>query len=315
MLTIEALRNTANKNIKILSQGPYEAELCVNLTNLFYNYDFDNEKFDELKRGFNLLFEKGEGTFLWEDTLDAAIQSLSVEEAQIIRQSPANACMRKAFVEIVKNSCDEQIMHQLKHPSENDLRARISLNIDTSIAGQISMTVTDHGQGFSQSFLNQVSSRELREEYMLTCGSEKQISPLLFGGRGRGLRNLIANVEHGAELEQTGVLKRKYDKDDFIPLDSSLTLANKKDSNGINITITMPASPIQLCLGKIEDDSEPLLDAPPKRPWYQKNKKSNLAIQETQVDMKEQLAEMKRNSPQSVANDLDSPSDKKLSGF
>lgn len=309
--TDQDLRDLVKGNIGTVSRPNHKAELFVDLSHFFSAYNHDITMLHELKKGFNLVFGKIDGAFLWNDILEAATRDITPEELQLIEQSPANACMKNAFIEIVKNACDEKILSQLNNKLHPDQCARIKLEIDLSVQDKISMTVTDNGQGFSQAFLDKVSTRELREQYIMKTGSDKERHPLLFGGRGQGLRDFIANVEHGAIqgalLDFPPHLKRKYEQDDITKLDSSITFGNKKDGTGVSITITMPAKPIQLIVQTFQEENDDVILALPlKRLARQKNRSHNTnEMNENHTNMKENFAALRGQSPQSVAMDID----------
>jgi len=301
----DVLRDLAGSYVRINQTDLKKAECCVDLGAFLYAHDHNTSEFGDLKKGFNLLFESFHGQALWSDILTAATQGLSSEETNKIETSPASTCLKKSFVEIVKNACDERI---LNHSDTGSSIVKLNLVIDTTVPDKISMTITDNGRGFPQPFLDKVASPSLRDNYMRSPGSEKERGLSLFGGAGLGLRNLIAEVEHGADLDKLHIIKKYHIEN----LDPKITFDNNREGSGASITITMSDMPLQLLAEKKHEldigdpELEAIMMAPPKNKYGLKKLPANIDVaKENQAALKEELNSLKRKSPQSVT-DVDS---------
>jgi len=296
----DALRNVAMACVGTNQRSLKSAEFHIDLGAFLYAHDHKTSDFADLKKGFNLLFEGFYGQALWGDILTAATEGLSPEESIKIEESPASTCLKKSFVEIVKNACDERI---LSNSAVNSSIVRLNLVVDTTVPGKISMTITDNGGGFSQLFLDKLASPSLRASYMRSPGSEKERGLSLFGGAGRGLRGLIANVEHGAELKGLDIIN-KYHIDG---LDPTITFYNNREGSGASIAISMSDMPLQLLneqnheMDIVNPEQEPMMMAPPKNKYGLKKLPANIDVtKENQTILKDEVNSLKRKSPQSV---------------
>lgn len=303
----DALRDRTNSYIRTNQIDLKKAELLIDLGPLLDAHDHNTSEFDDLKIGFQFSFKRVHGEVMWCDLLAAATQGLNPEEFEKIEASPANTCLRKWFIEIVKNACDERI---LNHSEAGSSIVRLNLVIDTTVPGKISMTLTDNGGGFSPAFLDKVSSPSLRDNYMRSPGSQKERGPHSFGGAGKGLRSLIAEVEHGADLDGCHIIKKYH----IANLDPKITFDNSKDGSGASITITMPDMPLQLLAQKKldmnigEPEQETVMMAPPKNKYGLKKSPIIMNIdvaRDSQAVLKEEINSLKRKSPQSIT-DVDS---------
>ncbi len=125
---------------------------------------------------------------------------------EIIEKTSAYFFMADSLVEIVKNAIDESLQHALdSHAEIVRTTVRVDIEFDDSL-DKIAITCTDQGRGFSPILIETLNSSKNRASYLKRHGSDKAMQTgginCFFGGRGRGLRDLIAKVEGDKGLTQ-----------------------------------------------------------------------------------------------------------------
>ncbi len=226
--------------------------LVVNLESYIESYKAEDlETHALIKDGLLSLVSGLAGSILWKDMLKCAMDNavahgqLSPDECKclMLENLPINVFLRDGLVEIVKNVMDEAIIGY--YQAGKQARLELTLAIDLSVPDQIGLMLTDTGRGFSETFLKKMSILEGQDAYILGAGSDKQRAdqtmPTLFGGVGLGLRILMAQILHGAELMRSGYLKQKYEKSAI----SEIRFSNRESSSGAQIQITTSRAPLQ----------------------------------------------------------------------
>ena len=190
------------------------------------------------------------GDLLWKEVLDTALSN-NARGANIatITASPACQFLSESFIELVKNVMDEGLLSETSH-------LQLQFSIDISQKDTIGMRVEDNGPGFSREFLLNTQSLLAQKAYLRKKGSDKHPSnssdeeleeailppsPRLFGGTGRGLRNLIARVTFDDSL----MGKDKYATWCKKPIVSEISFSNRFGMPGAIIDIKTSLTPLQ----------------------------------------------------------------------
>ena len=175
-----------------------------------------------------------------------------INQYDATKHSAANEIMSdNGFSEIFKNVIDKKIDAILNAPSSNNnavAKLRVTLDDQTN-PECVSFVFKDEGKGFPPHILN-LDSKDSREEYLFTRGSQKsdlnnKVTPYL-GGRGMGLRQLIAKIDTGGNLEPNGTISDFYSP----PEQANIVFKNHTDSDGsvkgTLLTITTAKKPLEL---------------------------------------------------------------------
>ncbi len=173
------------------------------------------EVFLNIKKEYIEDIEGVSGTLLWFDFLAEAINSLDSAHQQLIQSAPATLLIKDSFVELVKNCMDEIILGYCdlaKSSLETTVNLVMKIECD-EVNDLISIVFADNGRGFPEDFLAKTKTSAARYTHITenrTPSSKLGMDvPDLFGGSGRGLAMLIANVECHADLGKGGYLKFK----------------------------------------------------------------------------------------------------------
>ncbi len=237
------------------------ATLKINLQPYIDTYlSGDKENHKSVRNNLTEQVSGVSGAILWEKLAECALNDaisrhqLSKDEAKAITNSPIYEFMKKSFVEITKNVMDEAILG-------DNPQLELNLSIDASHPDRFSLILADNGRGFPVEFLKKIATLEGKDTYILGAGSEKQRVekklagkeiPPLFGGAGLGLRDLMAQVVHGAELAGPGKLYTIYEKPDI----AEIEFRNHPRGSGAVIEITTSRAPVK------EKPEEPAMAAP-----------------------------------------------------
>ena len=208
--------------------------------------------------------------------LDEALRSATPLEQDEIRSSQLCAVMSENFGEILKNSMDAFIGRSGTGSDQLCLSMRIDIDGAT-----MTMCLEDDAGGFSEKFLKKVTDEKDRRTYIdMKSQSDKMGHSDAIGGRGLGIRNLIANVDTGHNLLGTteeiqegkavskAVLAYHYIK----PTVSNIAFTNVRDAyghpQGAAISVTMTCQPVVASelMGRTvheADDAFELADVPP----------------------------------------------------
>lgn len=287
-----------NKFLKI-AKLPEEmtAEVQIDLSNYIRTYiSYASElkaggpdaKFTQVaKRLFDIVRNDLASNFsefstLWSDVFDTITQNnhlkkiqypTKAQEEQLLRneaieQSAIFEVMQDGFGEIVKNVVDEMISkhlnsHQLGSNTNIVAKLRVSID-DYTNPDCVSVTFKDNGRGFNQNMLR-LNDRQERLDYISSRGSPKTLSAsetqLHLGGRGLGLRQIIAKIDEGGHLEPNGQISRVY----YPPMKANFSFSNHKDKSGqvqgAVITITTEKKPLELKFGH-DDEFDLSLSSP-----------------------------------------------------
>ncbi len=211
------------------------------------------------------------GGLLWERFIEEATLGLSETRAQTIKTAPAAEFMRNSFVELVKNIMDEAVLGY-SPIAHSPIELKMTIDDETD-PDAITLTFEDTGRGFPNDFLRKTATPSEMEMYIDEAGSKKKAekqsdSPTLFGGAGRGLRMLMANVVYGDDLVKAGVREPRYIK----PEVSAITFDNIPDGTGAVMTITTSKSPLEIALApnQFESDEEEVILEFPTLPRFGK---------------------------------------------
>lgn len=250
------------------SQG--QGSLCVSLVvdmrsylQAYRDYIFASEQekkeakrhYDESYAAVVSLVSGLRGDLWWEDVLDQFRKVSGFLESSF-EGSPADIYMADSFVEIIKNTIDEAIMSALDSESNAAFDGVIELKvvIDTQThPHEVVLTISDNGRGFKQDFLDKISTPSGLDAYInkQVLRSSDKIAHLpdrhregtsaevirLFGGRGLGLRILMAWVERASAIERGREVQR-YIKPDV----SQIRLSNHPDASGHGAVIQIRTS-------------------------------------------------------------------------
>jgi hypothetical protein len=248
------------------------AKVFVNLQSYIDIFNAEGQNGLNFKSSIALLSDQVSGLsghLFWENILNCAIKNtkLTLQQQYELKNSPACQYMYDGFVEILKNVMDEAILGHYEYGIAPQLE--LILDIDLSIAGQVTLTLTDNGRGFPLAFLEKTATLQDKDKYIReNKGSSKLDTrnlPPLFGGAGLGLRILMAKTLYGAVLTGPGVLIPKYEK----PTVSEIYLENKASSlfneHGAVIIIRTSLAPlVEKQIQFIRNDT-PILKLPIQR--------------------------------------------------
>jgi hypothetical protein len=247
----------------VRSEAGKSATIRIDLTDYVQAFDaYKENKSSETESRYYEIFSilrRSKTTFmgdvLFTRFMTSVMHGLDIKEQQAIENSPAYAYVREAFIEIVKNIMDESIEKYYRSPESTSCVAELNLSIDNMTnPDTISILLRDNGRGYKGTFLDKMNDPVLRESYMRDKGSAKQTMedlPQLFGGAGRGLRNLTARVDTGSDLLAEGQLKECYVK----PAVSRLKFGNHPDG-GAMIRVETSTTPLERVLKKSTPASE-----------------------------------------------------------
>ena len=230
---------------------PNSAALKINLARYieaFYNRHTEPLEYKWAHRELSDEMSGHNGALLWSDLLDQSIEDRLPAERSRIKSAAIVALMMNHFVEIVKNAMDaviEACINDPKHPCD----VRLDLTVDDRIPDMITLQVVDNGGGFPTDFLSSIATRDdrARSHYVDMIGSRKygaKQNPSLLGGSGKGVRELIANIDHGCVIEGPGYRVLKYDGFQ----DMGLTFGNTAHGTPPGAVITMTSSTAPLTL-------------------------------------------------------------------
>ncbi|MDF1758717.1 MAG: hypothetical protein P1U74_10550 [Legionellaceae bacterium] len=192
-----------------------------------------------------------------EDLLDEELEA--IEAVREFKKTASYTYMEDSFIEIIKNSMDQIIIHTLQSGLDSN-RANLELTVDLEEdpeSKEIIVTCTDNAGGFDEEFLTKnLSSFESKEAYVNRCHKTKlsdnidgsssgtktsEEMPTLFGGQNRGLRLLIALVDNGDVLEPNGKRIPTY-----APLESSkVQFENNPQNDGAVVRIITSKEPLE----------------------------------------------------------------------
>lgn len=258
-------------NMKSISPGHVEITLDLSLYIEGYEEAYDPQitsgdnqkaavaKFKKLSGDLSEQINGIPGQIHWFDALNLATQNLEQPQKNIIAQSPAARIMDKSFIEILKNSIDEAItMHYDSNFSIKPM-IQLSLNIDhTSHPDCVSIQIIDSGRGFPESFLSQVRTQQARATYANTSRISNKLKrdnrPYLLGGKGRGLRILIAD-EDGDTLGHSGQRTHRFIKPEISLVEFANALDDQGNNQGAQITVTTSIAPRQKFVKSIQKDT------------------------------------------------------------
>jgi hypothetical protein len=270
--------------------GLSSSKLSINLSDYLNAYQQAATGDEDSKMAYRRIREnidddlKTLGGLFWERMLSLATRDLDNETQNQINQSSGATLLRRPVEEMVKNTMDEAILSQ-KPVIE------LVLVIGEPQPGIRSFQLTDNGRGFSTSFLNKTATREERQAYALAFESEKSgiLASPLFGGRGRGLRTLIMNVEHLSDLDTRAYVTPKYQHthtEQFKVLFSN--------AGGARIVIEAPDEPLMMRSSQVQGEYDQLaLDLTQRRFGTKKVEVSPNTIIDMDRDFKNQFIERK----------------------
>lgn len=173
-----------------------------------------------------------------------AFQCFSELERINIMNSPAYTLLSDSVVELIKNTIDAFLVHQLKNPT--DTRTKIALNFQAEVSGErVLFTFSDTGAGFDvEEDLPKWSTEAKQKEYIQqrTFSKKKCIIGLL-GGGGFGVRHLIYQILMAEEFTADSTFLRP---ENFV---SSIQFSNGcGDFPGAKIRIMTQLSPLKSIL-------------------------------------------------------------------
>lgn len=209
-------------------------------------------------------------------------------------QSPPLAIetLDKYFIELLKNSMDAIIHQYLKDASKSPL---LEMDIVWTVEkGNLSITLTDNGEGFPESYLIEFNKKILTEKYKLPPGpSLSQKHNYYFGGQGLGLSMTCDYILDGAVRKGACPPVHEYT---VKKSSTSIYLLNDPLSHGAKIILTSPLKPFPIPM-QIENDSEKPIEL-----------QSVKAIRPLPlVFFKKPASHVKCNSPDTTQTDLHSP--------
>lgn len=209
------LSDEVGRFFSIRSLGLKEAELQINLEEYItssknrFTSPANDQLFIDARKDLAYQVSSFNAVKLWDMMLDQATIRLSTEEIDEIKAAPVSQFLAESFVELVKNAIDVAIMN-------GQTEIKLTLNVDNqSNPDNVTLTLQDNGPGFPDKFINDFKQTDKRYEYIDGKGSPKHgidnnIQAALLGGAGRGLRRLMAQMEHGDKLVAAGVRVPEY---------------------------------------------------------------------------------------------------------
>jgi hypothetical protein len=170
---------------------------------------------------FNHTAEFG-GALLWGDLLSKALEGSELNENQLhlIEHAPATTFIENSFGELLKNLIDESILGYYEEGLSCELRLQLSFALSED--HHVTFILQDTGRGFPAALLDELSTRERQLGYLTqrhtSVKKMEQIhlnTPPLFGGRGLGLRTLIAKILLHSELGEMSKLEQIYEQSEI----------------------------------------------------------------------------------------------------
>ena len=256
------------------------------------------QKFQNLRDGFSHCISGVVGSLLWGQMLEHATVGFSKSRMSTLETTPAVAFLEEHFIELVKNIMDESVL------GYNPLDSRpitLSMAIDDfSDPDNITLMFEDTGRGFSAAFLEKTTTIAAKEAYIQAHARMKKpiqsnVHPPLFGGEGRGLRMLMANIMYGDDLVSPGHREHRYTR----PETSEIIFENKFNEPGAVILITTSKNPLETKENTLDDETKSvLLELPHARQTLQ-----------TPFNIKKELRILQNNSPEGTVSTEYSMSD------
>jgi len=201
----------------------------------------------------------------------------------------------KYFIELLKNSMDAIIDQYLKDARKKPL---LEMEIVWTIEkGNLNITLTDNGEGFTESYLHDFNEKILTETYKLPASpSLSKKHDYYFGGRGLGLSMTCDYILDGAVRKGECPPVSEYN---VTKGSTSICLLNDPSSHGAKIILSSPLNPFPIPM-QINGDSETATKLEPDKaiglllPVFFFNKKGRPSL-------------VKRDSPDTTQTDRLSP--------
>jgi len=242
---------------------PHTASLTIDLTPHIERYhayirgDLTSREYNKSKLMFTEIIDHGNAQLTWEDLVTQATQDMHDDETKALLESAAHSFFNMEFDEIVKNSIDACLApHEHALQSSHPTTVTLTLDIETNDE-EVTLSLSDNGPGFPDDYKNNSQTKEARENsgYFSSKGSAKasdawnrkgRTSPkkedFLFGGGGRGLKELAALVDHGSAMKgQDNRREITYQ----LPRVSTLVFDNKSYGHGAVVSITTTKEPLR----------------------------------------------------------------------
>lgn len=176
------------------------------------------------------------GSLMSQDIINCAMKDVDEVTRNKIKDSPGIIFVGNYLIEGIKNTMGEAITGYFD--SVNPRRGaeiQFELTVADIQHDSIELILADNGRGFPADFLAKMASSEGRDAYLKSGGSTRIKNDeglQLFGGAGRAIRMLLANIDHQAELESVTKMTAKYKKPDI----SDITFSNALEGGAV-ITI------------------------------------------------------------------------------
>jgi len=253
---------------KMISNQPKQVELTLDLEPYIQAYETRAEdtgcKYTALRKTLSDAVQGLTGDCIWMDALDEATQALDALEADVIKLSLACTILGRHFVEIIKNVMDEAILgyYDAKRPPQITL----TVDIDTdSKPGFAVIKLIDSGRGFPDDLLESVKTPINRDKYLQmklgffkhAVNSNSSLEsmnapennkrardelPELFGGKKRGLRNFISDVDE-RNSKKVGKRRERYEASEYASLVFDNQSNDAGEAMGAVITLTTSIAP------------------------------------------------------------------------
>ena len=197
--------------------------------------------------------------------LDDPIQN----KLQVSLKAPAGAeplnplaieSLDDGFVELLKNSIDTKLEQYWDHGIGNQL---LEMDIELTLVGTtIIVTISDNGDGFSGTYMDNFDPYIARKGYKFEVPSDlkKRRDPEFFlGGEGQGMPRLYNLIIDGEIFERIGVSKPMYSGTVGCTV---IRIANSPLNGGAVITLASPVDPFALYQEEAVFTDSPHADTP-----------------------------------------------------
>ncbi len=203
------------------------------------------------QNAFNHAFSKVSAHFagvgaesLMEDIKELLLQQYSPLEQTALLASPVFNLIGDAYTEIFKNAIDIVLEQHIKKLSNPATKVKVNIHMEKFL-DRVTITFSDSGPGFTQSIRDKLNTEANQLKYSEQHqGSQKNAAKYkgMMGGRGRGLRNIIALVLSGEPLHPGKNVQRAKHFNSEI----HFTNANNPYCPGACIEMTAQLAPISI---------------------------------------------------------------------